>query len=171
MSALYRKRLFINRVALILAMAAMSTGIITSLPLHRSGVASAVNDTTREVGGAMGIAVIGSVLAARYRSGIGSLLEELPEGAREAARRSVAGGLNVAQSLPPDRRDAAAATVRQAFSDAMHTGLRLSAVVVAITAAVLARYYPAGAAMISNAGGSGGAPRVEPVPGEPAPAV
>ena len=50
---------------------APSTGaIIVSLPLNKAGVGSAVNDTTRELGGALGVAVIGSVLASIYQSGL-----------------------------------------------------------------------------------------------------
>src|SRR5438093_13539656 len=50
---------------------APSTGaIIASLPLNKAGVGSAVNDTTRELGGALGVAVIGSVLASIYRNGL-----------------------------------------------------------------------------------------------------
>src|SRR5213076_1814397 len=50
---------------------APSTGaIMRSLPLHKAGVGSAVNDTTRELGGALGVAVMGSLLASIYRDGL-----------------------------------------------------------------------------------------------------
>ena len=48
---------------------APSTGaIMRSLPLHKAGVGSAVNDTTRELGGALGVAVMGSLVASQFRS-------------------------------------------------------------------------------------------------------
>src|SRR5207237_6208982 len=50
---------------------APSTGaIVSSLPLDKAGVGSAVNDTTRELGGALGVAVVGSVLASLYRGDV-----------------------------------------------------------------------------------------------------
>ena len=58
---------------------APSTGaIITSLPLNKAGVGSAVNDTTRELGGALGVAVLGSILASLYRGGIATRIAGLP---------------------------------------------------------------------------------------------
>lgn len=49
-----------------LAMAPASTAIVSSLPMSKAGVASAVNDVTREVGGALGIAVLGTILTSRF---------------------------------------------------------------------------------------------------------
>src|SRR5207248_8322919 len=62
---------------------APSTGaIVASLPLNKAGVGSAVNDTTRELGGALGVAVIGSVLASIYRSDVARHITSLPPSAR-----------------------------------------------------------------------------------------
>ena len=59
---------------------APSTGaIMRSLPLHKAGVGSAVNDTTRELGGALGVAVFGSLVASHFRSSIHDTLGGLPE--------------------------------------------------------------------------------------------
>ena len=58
---------------------APSTGaIMRSLPLHKAGVGSAVNDTTRELGGALGVAVLGSLVASHFRSSIHDALGGLP---------------------------------------------------------------------------------------------
>jgi hypothetical protein len=51
-----------------LVMAPASTTIMTTVPAHQAGAGSAINDTIREVGGALGIAIIGSLAAAVYRS-------------------------------------------------------------------------------------------------------
>ena len=67
--------------------AAPATGeIMTSVPLSKAGVGSAVNDTTRELGGALGIALLGSIANIAYRSGIDLDGLGLPEGARGACR-------------------------------------------------------------------------------------
>ncbi len=72
---------------------APSTGaIIVSLPLNKAGVGSAVNDTTRELGGALGVAVLGSLIASLYRA-------DLPASA-QAASTSLGAGLEAAAKLP-----------------------------------------------------------------------
>jgi len=75
-----------------------TTAIIGSLPLDKAGVASAVNDTTREVGAAVGIALLGSLLSAGYRRDLGGSLDALPlpPGALEAVQDSVGVALHVA---------------------------------------------------------------------------
>ena len=58
---------------------APSTGaIMQSLPLHKAGVGSAVNDTTRELGGALGVAVLGSLVASHFRSSFGHAITRTP---------------------------------------------------------------------------------------------
>ena len=74
--------------------------IISSLPAHKAGVASAVNDTTREVGGAIGIALLGALLSSGYRSGLGRSTDSLsPQGA-EAAQDNVGAALAIAAEIP-----------------------------------------------------------------------
>lgn len=70
------------------AMPSSTTSIMTSLPMNKAGVGSAVNDTTREVGGALGIAVVGSVLASVYRSNFHAA-DVLAEPARSMARDNI----------------------------------------------------------------------------------
>jgi hypothetical protein len=80
-----------------LATPSATTGIMASLPMRKAGVGSAVNDTTREVGGAVGIAVVGSVLASVYRSGLGEASAMLPAELRGAARDNVGAAVTVGQ--------------------------------------------------------------------------
>ena len=83
----------------------------------QAGAGSAVNDTTREVGGTLGVAVVGSVMSSVYGSHVAHALARLgvPEAVRAAARQSVVAGLDVAGHLPPGLREAAAAAARQSF--------------------------------------------------------
>src|SRR5439155_11535553 len=76
--------------------AAPATGeIMSAVPLSKAGVGSAVNDTTRELGGALGIAILGSIASSAYRSAIDLGGVSLPAAARGQAGESVGGAAGV----------------------------------------------------------------------------
>jgi EmrB/QacA subfamily drug resistance transporter len=75
--------------------------IVEALPKAKQGVASATNDVARELGGAIGIAVIGSVLTAGYRASINDSAGALPAGTVDAVRDSAAAGFGVAEQAGP----------------------------------------------------------------------
>src|SRR5256886_5089072 len=78
---------------------APSTGaIVVSLPLDKAGVGSAINDTTREVGGALGVAVFGSVLVSRYHLDVAHHVAGLPAAAHHATA-SLGAALQTAKGL------------------------------------------------------------------------
>ncbi len=108
-----------------ITMTPLTTLIMSSVPLGRAGVGSAMNDTTRELGGALGVAVLGSVVTSQYTTGIGASLAELPERARGLADSGLAGALRVAQEVGGSQGDSLALAARQAFVD----GLGLAAIV------------------------------------------
>lgn len=66
-----------------------TTAIVSSLPRSKQGVASAMNDLSREFGSALGIAILGSVLNDRYRSAIQGSLTQLPDSVAQYAERSI----------------------------------------------------------------------------------
>jgi MFS family permease len=107
-----------------LAMTPATSNITEALPASQQGVGSAMNDLSRELGGALGIAAIGSVLAASYRSNLA--LPGLPRQLAERARGSIA----VAQQLGGGVRVQAHA----AFIDGMHVALVSTAVVACLAA-------------------------------------
>jgi EmrB/QacA subfamily drug resistance transporter len=126
-----------------LAMAPATDSIMGSLPPERAGVGSAVNDTTREVGGALGVAILGTITASSYASTITSnpqfaSLQAVSPDAAQAVKNSVGGAAIVAQSLPADIGHALTTTANQAFVDALsHTvyvgaGVAILGVVVAL---------------------------------------
>ncbi len=124
-----------------MSMVPATTAIMTSLPLGKAGVGSAVNDTTRELGGALGVAVLGSLVASHYASAIG----RVPgfDGPSEAvARRSLGAALQVAAGAGERGPDLAAAA-RSAFVDAMGLAYSVAAAVVLVAAAMIARFMPA----------------------------
>jgi hypothetical protein len=114
---------------------APSTGaIMRSLPLRKAGVGSAVNDATRELGGALGVAVLGSILASQFRRNLLPAIQSLPALGREGTA-NLGAALGSASSLPGDSGSVFAASARSAFVDALHVTL-LVAVAAALVAAV-----------------------------------
>lgn len=128
-----------------LALPTLSTGIVLSLPLDKAGVGSAVNDTTREVGGAVGIAVIGSILSSQYSSGITPSLASVPPQVAEVARDGVSAlsAFAKSQSNVPGLAQLLH-VAKSSFVDGMQLGLRVSAGIAVAAALVVWRWYPAG---------------------------
>ncbi len=124
-----------------LSMAPATTAIMTSLPLGKAGVGSAVNDTTRELGGALGVAVLGSLVASHYASSIGDAAG-FSGPPREVARRSLGAALQVAGAAG-ERGPELAAAARSAFVDAMGLAFTVAAIVAVIAGVMVARFMPA----------------------------
>ncbi|MGW6058106.1 MFS transporter [Streptomyces sp. NPDC055189] len=80
-----------------LSMTPATEAITSSLPRERQGVASALNDVTREFGTALGVALLGALLSSGYRSAIDARLEDIPRGAADSAREGVANALGAAE--------------------------------------------------------------------------
>ena len=120
-----------------LTMTPLTTLIMVSVPLNRAGVGSAMNDTTRELGGALGVAVLGSVVTSRYTGGLGTATNFLPAGPRGIAESGVSGAMVVAEKVGGPAGDALAAAARSAFVDGMGTAAMLGALIV-VGAAVAA---------------------------------
>lgn len=107
--------------------AAMTPGtniLMASVPRNRSGMGSAMNDTTRELGSALGVAVLGAVLSAAYETQIREKAAEFTGAIREGLESSLAVALQVAEKLGP-----AAQSVSDAAKDAFMTGLTHAALV------------------------------------------
>jgi MFS family permease len=109
-----------------LAQTPATTAITASLPVEEQGVASALNDTVREFGGALGIALVGSVLSAGYRAGLGSAPDVLPPEAREAVTSGIGGAAYVAQQAGA-AGEQIMVVARGAFVDGLGTALWVAA--------------------------------------------
>jgi EmrB/QacA subfamily drug resistance transporter len=122
--------------------AAPATGaVMASLPVAKAGVGSAVNDTAREVGGALGIAVLGSLLSSAYRSsldGVGGV----PEASLAAGERSIGAALQEAARLGGDTGATLAGAARSAYADAMGTALLVAAAVTLAAIGFVRRSLP-----------------------------
>jgi EmrB/QacA subfamily drug resistance transporter len=124
-----------------LVMAPASTTIMATVPGSQAGAGSAINDTIREVGGALGIAVIGSIASAAYTSRLGAALTgaQLPGPAAHTATSSIAAADEVAARAGGPAGAELASAAHAAFVHAMTLGLRV-AVAVALASAIAAAF-------------------------------
>ncbi|WP_433472831.1 MFS transporter [Spirillospora sp. CA-142024] len=107
--------------------------VLASVPKDRSGAASAISETATELGGALGMAILGSVLNAVYRNVL-DLPAGVPAPAASAARDSLGAALQAAANLPGTVAAQVAAAARTAFVDGMHAALLCSAAFAALVA-------------------------------------
>ncbi|MCK1795113.1 MFS transporter [Streptomyces sp. XM4193] len=112
--------------------------IIAAAPPEQAGAASAISETAYELGGALGVAVLGSVASSVYREELSAALPAgLPEQAAEAAGETLGGALAVAERLPPQPAEEVLSAAREAFVGGMHVAAVI-ALVLALCAAVQA---------------------------------
>ncbi|MCW5718932.1 MAG: MFS transporter [Bauldia sp.] len=120
----------------------ITTDVVVGVtPVERAGAASAISETSFELGAALGIAVLGSIVAAFYRSAfLATAGANLPPDAVADARGTLGGALAIAETLPEPARTQLAATARDAFSAGFAAtalvciGLSLAGAVLALTA-------------------------------------
>ena len=117
--------------------------IMGAVSKERAGVGSATNDTTREIGCALGVAVLGSVLSSGYRDAIGDQFAGLGPTLSEAARDSIGAATVVAHSLPGAAGAEVARIANDAFMSGMSAAMVIAAVVVAAASVVLFAWLPA----------------------------
>lgn len=117
-----------------LSMTPSTEAITTALPRRHQGVASALNDVTREFGTALGVALLGAVLSAGYRDAIDSQLDGVPDEAADAARGGIANALEGADAAGPEAHQlvrAAQESFVDAWQEAMWAGFTVMAVLLA----------------------------------------
>lgn len=122
---------FITVMMLLMAgiCAAMTPGtniLMASVPRNRSGMGSAMNDTTRELGGALGIAVLGAILSSVYTDKVADVARTLPGPLKTALEGSLATALHVSRFLGP-RATEFANLAKAAWMDALSTAALVSA--------------------------------------------
>jgi EmrB/QacA subfamily drug resistance transporter len=130
---------------LTLTTAPSTEAILGSLPKEKAGVGSAVNDTTRELGGTLGVAVVGSVFSSLYGPRILERLSGLPIPAEalDAASESVQAAAMIAEVAPPEGRQLILDATRDAFLEGLHSGVRVAAVATALGAVLALVFLPA----------------------------
>ncbi len=143
-----------------IAMAPATDSIMGSLPPAKAGVGSAVNDTTRELGGALGVAVLGSLTSATYASHLAhsqqltALANAGPQGATAAAavRSSIGGASMVTASLPATSAHTINTLANNAFVAALDHTVIVGGVIALVGALVALIFLPARSARLDDAG-------------------
>jgi EmrB/QacA subfamily drug resistance transporter len=142
-----------------IAMAPATDSIMGSLPPSKAGVGSAVNDTTRELGGALGVAVLGSLTSATYASHLAhsqqltALGNAGPQGASAAAavRSSIGGASMVAGSLPADTARTISTLANNAFVSALDHTVIVGGVIALFGAVVALLFLPSRSGRLDDA--------------------
>jgi EmrB/QacA subfamily drug resistance transporter len=132
-------------------MAPATDAVVGAVSAAKSGVASATNAVARMVSGALGVAVIGSLISSLYANELDGSLDALPATAQAGAEDSVGAANAIAAHLPPEASSDLLATTGGAFTQAMGTGLLIAAAIAAATAVVVARFLPAREAAAAEA--------------------
>jgi EmrB/QacA subfamily drug resistance transporter len=155
----------------------LTAAIMTSVPPGIAGVGSAMNDTTRELGGALGVAVLGSITTTRFATELAPSLSGLPDASRDLASSGLAGVSQVASGVAGPVGEALQGAADLAFVDALRSATLIAAVVVLLAAIgarlllpqiTLGAAHGPGPAGRPGGGSGGGAGGVRPdVPPEP----
>jgi EmrB/QacA subfamily drug resistance transporter len=133
---------FIGPLAMGNVMAPATVAIMSAVPEAKAGVGSAMNDVNRQVAGALGVAVVGSISSSLYTSKVESATAGLPPGAAHTATDSIGGATAVAAHLPAGARDALTAAAHGAFTDAIGLALLIGTGVLLTAALLVKRYLP-----------------------------
>lgn len=139
--------LFVLGSGMGLTMNPATTAIMNSIPPNRAGIGSAMNDTTRELGGALGVAVLGALMNSTYRDGVNALagMNGLTNRMLENIRSSIQSAHIVAQRVDGNLKlaDIIMHTSSQAFVDGMKEAFLIGSFVMVLAAVVAWRMVPA----------------------------
>jgi EmrB/QacA subfamily drug resistance transporter len=125
-----------------LSMSPMTASIMSAVPARRAGAGSAMNDATRELGAALGIAVLGSIAASRYSSKIAPFIHGLTASQHAQATSSIAGASQVASSIGGRAGAALTAGANHAFVSGIHFAVVVGAILAGVSAVIVYRKLP-----------------------------
>ena len=125
-----------------MAMSPMTASIMSAVPARRAGTGSAMNDATRELGAALGVAVLGSLAASRYRHSIGQVISTIPVASRSAVRSSLAGAIDATRGASAADAGAITSASQHAFVAGIHFAVTIGACLAATAAIVVWRFLP-----------------------------
>jgi MFS transporter, DHA2 family, multidrug resistance protein len=123
-------------------MAPATEAVVGAVPAARSGVASAMNTVARMVAGALGVAVVGSLVNSVYQHDVESSLAALPPGAREAAGESIGAAGAISSQLPPEAGASLMSAAADSFTNAMGLGMLVAGALCLVGAVLVARVLP-----------------------------
>jgi EmrB/QacA subfamily drug resistance transporter len=128
-----------------LVMPPATESIMGSLPPAKAGVGSAVNDTTRQVGGALGVAVLGSVMSSTYGPRVSDAISGLPLSSEQATaiHDQIGAAIQAAGEIGGAPGRALADVASRGFADGMSTAFIIGAAALALGAVIVALFLPA----------------------------
>jgi EmrB/QacA subfamily drug resistance transporter len=131
-------------VGVALTMAPSTESVMGSLPKEEAGVGSATSDTSMQVGGALGVGVLGTALSIRYQNFMAPLVASLtiPANLKHLIVGSIGGALAVAQRLPGSSGKAITAAATRGFISGMNLGLIIASAIVAVAAVAVLAFLP-----------------------------
>jgi EmrB/QacA subfamily drug resistance transporter len=124
-----------------ITMAPLTAQIMSAVSLGKAGVGSAMNDTTRELGGALGVAVLGSLVTSQYTSAVDHHLAGVSAANRSLAESGLSGAMQVAHQMGSAGNDLLDGA-KSAFMDGVHLAAICGAVVVLVAAYLARRLLP-----------------------------
>ena len=137
-------------------MAPSTDSVMGAVPEANAGIASAMNDVTRMVAGAFGVAVVGSVINTVFGYRMSEVVAGLPTEAAEAASDSVGAASRIASMLPSEIAVGLIATAKSGFTDALGVAVLVAGAIAVIGAVLVARFMPARHLPDNANGGTGG---------------
>jgi len=120
----------------------ITASIMSAVPPRKAGQGSAMNNTTRELGTALGVAVLGSLAASRFTSGISGAISGLSAGDRAAHRFACGGAVAVARRLGNDQAARLTDAANHAFVDGVRLASFTGGVLAVLAAAAVLRWLP-----------------------------
>jgi EmrB/QacA subfamily drug resistance transporter len=136
--------LFLIGLGLGAAFVPATDAVMAAMPGSNAGLGSAINDTGRQVGAALGVGILGAIANAGYRSGIGDATASLGSDLAGAAERSVGSALEIAASVGGAAGDGLHRAATAAFMDGFGLAMAAGALLLAVGAIVVLRRLPAG---------------------------
>ena len=124
-------------------MAPATDAVMAAVPEAQAGVGSALNDTVRQIGGALGVGIFGSILSSIYASSMAGAVSGLPGQAADLASNQIGAALHVASTLPDEAGAALAVASKNAFIDGTSTVYVIAGIAALVGTVLVWRYMPA----------------------------
>jgi EmrB/QacA subfamily drug resistance transporter len=134
----------LQAVGLGLIVSPATSAIMNSIPASRAGIGSAMNDTSRQIGAALGVAVLGSIVNSTYLGKINAstIISALPPQISEQIQKSLQSALIVVAQLPESTAQLIIGLSKQAFLNGIFTAVVLGALILFIAAIITAIILP-----------------------------
>jgi EmrB/QacA subfamily drug resistance transporter len=135
-------RMLLTSTGMSLVISPTTTSIMSAVPLRKAGVGSAMNDTTRELGGSLGVAVLGSIVASRYTSRLAPVLSAVPGLESTRAAKSVAAAVFAGTSIGGETGERLVTAAREAYLSGMHISITVASATALMASIIVYRLLP-----------------------------